>query len=291
MFGSHIDYHLLRPLTHARGLQARPTDTPAVTDKPQARLQKLIDRLGGRLPLAPDKRYLDIGCGPGDLTLALARASGGLVTGIDVVQRYIDRAREDATREGLTERARFCCTDIHDWDSRELFDVILSHEALEHIRDVRGLLNGMARRLRPGGSAILAFGPLFYSPVGDHMDAFFRIKIPWRGALFSEQALLRLRRERFRPDDAASRYQDITGSLNMMRYSEFLAYVAETGWEFRFLSVNPQLSGSPWLQGLSNVAIRIPVVRDYIATSVYAVLARPVERRQRPRSMPRPYPR
>ena len=119
MFGSQIDYHLLRPLTHSRGLKARPVDAATNDEKAQARLQKLIDRLGGRFPLSPDKRYLDIGCGPGDLTLALARASGGHVTGIDVVQRYVDCARNDAIRDGLTERAQFYCTDVHDWDSLE----------------------------------------------------------------------------------------------------------------------------------------------------------------------------
>jgi hypothetical protein len=42
------------------------------------------------------------------------------------------------------------------------------------------------------------------------MDSFFRIAIPWRGALFSEEAILRLRRERFRPTERAMTYQAIT---------------------------------------------------------------------------------
>lgn len=120
----------------------------------------------------------------------------------------------------------------------------------------------------------MAFGPLFHSPFGDHMNDFFRLQIPWRGVLFSEKALLRLRQEKYRPTDPVVHFQDIKSGLNLMRYSEFLRYVSDTGWEFRFLAINPQLKRVPLLFHLSNVLIRIPIVKDYFASSVYAVLYR-----------------
>ncbi len=104
------------------------------------------------------------------------------------------------------------------------------------------------------------------------MQRFFRIPIPWRGVLFSEQAILRLRRERFRPTDKATRYQDITGGLNLMRYSEFLKTATYLGWTFEFLDVNPQLKKLKPIYSLSSVLTSIPHVQDYVAGSVYAVL-------------------
>jgi SAM-dependent methyltransferase len=281
MLGNNLDYMLLRPFTHSRLLKTEEWMNEAAAQNPTAdtkyadsRLSKLFKRLEGHFPIDSSLRYLDVGCGPGDITLALARAGCGHVIGVDMVDRLINRARLGAQQLKLEERVEFVCTDIHDWRPPHRFDVILSHEALEHIREPRAFFAQMADLLAPGGVAILAFGPLFHSPVGDHMDGFFRFPIPWRGVLFSEQAILRLRRERYRPTDVATRYQEISGGLNLMRYSEFLRYVKETGWEFQFLSVNPQLKRVPFLSLVSNAFVRVPLIQDSFATSVYTILRR-----------------
>ncbi len=281
MLGQKLDYAILRPFTHSRCLkteeemdEAASRDADIDISRAMARLDKLMTRLDGGLPISPELRYLDVGCGPGDMTLALAQAGCGHVTGIDMVARYVKRGRLGAQQLGLAERVDFVCEDIHDWRPDQRYDVILSHEALEHISDPRSLFQQLDDLLAPGGIVVLAFGPLFHSPVGDHMDEFFRMPIPWRGALFSEEAILRLRRERYRPTDAATRYQDITGGLNLMRYSDFLRDVADTGWEFQFLSVNPELKRIRPLFNLSRALVLVPVIRDYFATSVYAILRR-----------------
>jgi hypothetical protein len=121
---------------------------------------------------------------------------------------------------------------------------------------------------------VLGFGPLFHSPFGDHMSEFFSVQIPWRGVIFSEKAVLRVRRECYRPGDDAETYGDIVEGLNLMRYSEFLTYVRETGWRFTYLALNPRLKRIPPLHWASGAITRIPVVRDYCVFSVYAVLRR-----------------
>ena len=157
-------------------------------------------------------------------------------------------------------------------DPRSKYDVVLSHEALEHIQEPEKFLMRLRTLVKPTGIVVLAFGPLFRCPFGDHMGGFFRIPIPWRGVLFSEQAILRLFRERFRPTDTASRYQDITGGLNLMRYSEFMKSAMSLGWTFEYLDVNPQLKKLKPVYWLSKVLTGIPHVQDYIAGSVYAVM-------------------
>jgi len=106
------------------------------------------------------------------------------------------------------------------------------------------------------------------------MYDFFRVQIPWRGVLFSEKAVLRVRAECFRPTDTATGYREIAGGLNLMRYSEFLKYVGDTGWRFDYLAVNTFLKGLPPLKFISEIVTRVPWVRDYFVHNVYAVLRR-----------------
>jgi 2-polyprenyl-3-methyl-5-hydroxy-6-metoxy-1,4-benzoquinol methylase len=282
MLGRTLDYLILRPLTHDRNsrteeeLDADASHRTLVIEDAISRVHQLMDRLEGHLPISSRLRYLDIGCGTGDIAIALAKLGCKNVTGVDFVPRAIAQAIANAGQSGVDEFVTFTCQDIHRWTPPTRYDVILSHESLEHISDPQPLLQKIASLVTPSGIAILAFGPLFHSPFGDHMEAFFRVPIPWRGALFSEEAILRLRRERFRPTDPAERYRDISGGLSLMRYSEFLKYVDTTGWAFDFLRVNPQLKSFPILQSLSNTLIRLPVVKDYFAASIYAILRRRV---------------
>jgi hypothetical protein len=84
--------------------------------------------------------------------------------------------------------------------------------------------------------------------------------------------MLRLRRECFRPTDPATRYQDIAGGLNLMRYSEFVDHVAAAGWSFDYLAVNTFLPRR--VRALADVLTSSRFVRNYFAHNVYAVLRR-----------------
>lgn len=59
-------------------------------------------RLAGDLPARP--RILDIGCGPGAQTIALARISGGTITAIDTHQPFLDELARRAKEGGLADR-------------------------------------------------------------------------------------------------------------------------------------------------------------------------------------------
>jgi SAM-dependent methyltransferase len=276
MLGPTLDYLVLRVLAHRRNLRSeRELDDDCgeafVPADATRKLSKLQARLRSALPISPESSYLDVGCGLGALALALRAAGCRDVTGVDLAARHIAEARRRAAALGDRE-VEFHCADIHDWRCGRRYDVVLSHEALEHIDDVPHFLERCRELTRDGGLLVLAFGPLFHSPFGDHMDGFFRWNIPWRGALFNERALLRVRRECYRPTAAPQSYRD--AGLNQLRFSEFLAFARATGWAFRFLDVNPQLRRLPLAHGASNALLRVPRVRDYVATSVYAVLER-----------------
>jgi hypothetical protein len=92
--------------------------------------------------------------------------------------------------------------------------------------------------------------------------------------------VLRLRRQFFRPTDAARSYREIAGGLNQMRYSDFLRYVRETGWQLASLACNPFLRPRSLARRLSDAVTALPLVRDYAVHSVYATLRRPDRTRE-----------
>lgn len=281
MFGQTLDYFLLRPFAHSRNiateaeLNARAEDVSLeMIEAGIARLRKRIDLFQGAFPLDPELRYLDMGCGTGELTIALAKLGCRRVTGVDIVPRNIATCRRLAERLGVGDRVEFLCQDLNGWVPPEKFDVLLSFDALEHIDTPDRFLRKMADFVSPKGIVVLAFGPLFHSPFGDHQWDFYRLQIPWRGTLFSEKAQLRVRRECFRPTDAAESFKDVVCGMNLMRYSEFLRFVRDAGWQLSFLDVNPFLKRIPLLHGVSNTFTRVLLLRDYCVHSIYAILRR-----------------
>ncbi len=283
MLGENLDYLILKPFTHRGNIATEESldsqvqsESDQLVEKGLIKIRKQIDRFEGLFPISPNLSYLDVGCGTGELTIALHEIGCANITGIDFVRRHIDKCKLLARKRGVDNAVRFICQDIHDWVPNQKYDVLISFDALEHIKNPKTFLEKMANLIVHDGLAILAFGPFFHSPFGDHMDGFFRINIPWRGVLFSEKAIMRLRREYFRPTDPANSYSDIVGGLNLMRYSEFLKYVRETGWEFSFLSVNPFLKHYRPLFYLSNIISKIPILNDYFVNSVCTILRRRV---------------
>ena len=85
------------------------------------------DRLVAEVLAARARRVLDVGCGTGSTTLAVARLLGarGHCVGADISEPMIDVARERAEREGST--ARFVCGDVqaHAFEPAS-FDLLVS---------------------------------------------------------------------------------------------------------------------------------------------------------------------
>ena len=294
MFGASVDYRLLRLLVRPRSALVGPkpdsdsddslrrsasdiaaTPPPSVADG-VAKLRKFNDRIGGRLPLAGRLRYLDVGCGFGDMAVALALESGGVVKGVDVVAKRVEAARRLAESASLdSSRVRFERAGWDDLAPDEKFDVVLSHEALEHYAEPLAFLTRARSLMRDERSKLLlGFGPFFHALFNGHVDWIFRIRIPWLVVIFSEAAILRLRNEHARPWDPASRWEDVEGGLNQMRAGEFLRGIENAGLATDCLIFNCQLRRWPLLRALSFGLMRVPWVRDYFAFSAYGVFRR-----------------
>ncbi len=107
-------------------------------------------------------RFLDIGCGTGDVTLDLLRRyPDPVVTGIDLSQPMLNLAVAKARRAGLNARATFQVGDATALAfGPEIFDGIVCAFCFRNIAQHAAALGEMRRVLRPGGRlAILELTP------------------------------------------------------------------------------------------------------------------------------------
>ena len=135
-----------------RRLEYRGTD-PTFTAYRDAYL-KLLD-------LPPAAAVLDLGCGTGVVTRAIAARDGftGTVTGIDQSLDFIAAAQRPAADEGVADRVEFLLGDAHALDlPAASFDAVVAHTLVSHVRDPLAVLAQAGRALRPGGSAAIFDG-------------------------------------------------------------------------------------------------------------------------------------
>lgn len=110
--------------------------------------------------LIPGWRVLDAGCGPGTITLGLARrVAPGFVTGIDVEDSQFTKTREQADRESLNVDFRKASVYQLPFQD-EYFDAVFSHALLEHLSDPGDALTELRRVLKPGGLIGLRAGDM-----------------------------------------------------------------------------------------------------------------------------------
>jgi trans-aconitate 2-methyltransferase len=111
-----------------------------------------------KLRLSQRERVLDIGCGDGKVTAAIAACVPmGSVTGIDNSPEMCRFAQEHypcSHHKNLT----FARMDASHLKFSEEFDVVFSNAALHWIPDHKSLLAGIARSLCPGGRLLVQMG-------------------------------------------------------------------------------------------------------------------------------------
>src|SRR5215469_5175607 len=100
-------------------------------------------------------RALDVGCGGGLLSEALARR-GAQVTGIDLAPGMVEVARLHAAEEGLAVEYRVAAAEELAENLTGSYDVITCMEMLEHVPQPQRMLATLAALVRPGGSVFVS---------------------------------------------------------------------------------------------------------------------------------------
>lgn len=95
---------------------------------------------------------LDVGCGYGPIGIAAGILGAGKVTMLDVNERAVELARENAAANGIAQ-ARAMQSDLLEAVSEEHFDVIITNPPIRAGKEtVHRLFEQASERLNPGGS-------------------------------------------------------------------------------------------------------------------------------------------
>lgn len=149
----------------------------SISDLNPDAVQKIVDRLEfrgsdpafvrmreaylDRMELGPDSRVLDLGCGTGVVSRALALRKGfnGAVVGIDFSDALVHAARRLASEKNLADRVEFRVGDSHALeDPDNSFDFVIAHTLVSHVVDPAAVMSEAARVVRPNGTVAVFDG-------------------------------------------------------------------------------------------------------------------------------------
>lgn len=121
--------------------------------------------------LAPGLTLLDVGCGPGTITVEFAdRLAPGRVVGLDAAAEVIAKASADFTRPDL----EFVVGDAYALPFDDgAFDIVHTHQTLQHVADPVAVLREMRRVTKPGGIVVareVDYAGTFWFPLLPGLD-------------------------------------------------------------------------------------------------------------------------
>ena len=102
--------------------------------------------------ISPQSKILDVGCGPGSITVGLARwAADGSVIGIDVGEEVLQTAQQAVEEAGCSNISLEQASVYELPYADSSFDLTYAHQVLQHLADPVLAIQEMARVTRPGG--------------------------------------------------------------------------------------------------------------------------------------------
>ncbi|HUA18450.1 MAG TPA: class I SAM-dependent methyltransferase [Bryobacteraceae bacterium] len=122
------------------------------TGKDMEQFQKLAREIAAELQ--PGSKILEVAPGPGFLAIELAKLGNFEVTGLDISKTFVQIARANAAREGVTvdfQRGNAAAIPFE----HGTFDRVLCRAAFKNFHEPVEALREMRRVLKPGGKALV----------------------------------------------------------------------------------------------------------------------------------------
>lgn len=116
---------------------------------------EFLDYTGVYAGLGAEHSVLEFGSGMGDACAYIASHFGSRVTGVELVNEQIERARERHPNS-LSRGYDFVHADFLKWDPPQRYDAVYFLEMLPLIHDCRTLLEKIHSCLRPGGALTMS---------------------------------------------------------------------------------------------------------------------------------------
>lgn len=118
--------------------------------------QGFVDRFREYFPDFVEGHILDLGCGPGDISIRLARALPRCrVTGVDVSAPMIRLADEAMRQAGLADRLSFRCERFQDLPGANQVDAAIANSLLHHLSNPLQFWHKLRMLVNPGSPVLV----------------------------------------------------------------------------------------------------------------------------------------
>ncbi|HSB45733.1 MAG TPA: class I SAM-dependent methyltransferase [Nitrospira sp.] len=118
--------------------------------------QGFVDRFREYFPDFSEGHVFDLGCGPGDIPIRIAKVLPAcLVTGIDASAPMIRLAEQAVAQAGLSGRVTFRCERFQDIAGASRADAVLSNSLLHHVPNPLQFWNRLRQLVKPGSPVLV----------------------------------------------------------------------------------------------------------------------------------------
>ena len=118
--------------------------------------QGFVDLFREYFPEFSDGHVLDLGCGPGDIPIRLARAVPGCrITAVDASAPMIRLAEEAVRHAGLSDRITFRCERFQDLAGANMADAAMSNSLLHHVPNPLQFWHKLRVAVKPGSPVLV----------------------------------------------------------------------------------------------------------------------------------------
>lgn len=118
--------------------------------------QAFVDRFLQYAPDLSDGHILDLGCGPADIPIRLARALPLCrITGVDASQPMIEVGEQAVKAAGLAARITLRCERLQSLSLEEPCDGLISNSLLHHLINPLRFWYAVKQLVKPGGSVLV----------------------------------------------------------------------------------------------------------------------------------------
>jgi ubiquinone/menaquinone biosynthesis C-methylase UbiE len=110
------------------------------------------EELAGLCKISEGKYILDVGCGVGVTACYLAKVYGCRVVGVDILPKMVERSRQRANKEKITDQVEFRVADAQSLPFEDnKFDAVITESMTAFPEDKQKAVDEYARVTKPGG--------------------------------------------------------------------------------------------------------------------------------------------
>jgi 2-polyprenyl-3-methyl-5-hydroxy-6-metoxy-1,4-benzoquinol methylase len=118
--------------------------------------QGFVDKFFTMYPDLESPHIVDLGCGPGDIPIRVARRHATCrVTGIDASQPMIAYAEQAVQKAGFNDRVQFLCQRVQDVNLSSPADAMISNSLVHHVPNPLRFWYSLKTLLKPGGRVLV----------------------------------------------------------------------------------------------------------------------------------------